>query len=255
MFSHAQYKIIALPKYFTEQNQWDKLVGLYKEFRLLSLQDSPRFFSSSYAKEIAFQKEVWEERLRNPLAVTFVAISAPPGLDGTLDSSDLEQLLSRDWLGNILLLGPIDDTGEKVSGAKSPWESLNSQKSETGGATTNLHYHINATFVVPSARGIKLGKALLEAALSLGDNTGIATGKNVRFSLVVDDDNPYARKVYRDAGFEDVQKEMFWQEPRGPEAETTKAKGDISLVQRTAVTMERWSHPNYSSMNPDKAHT
>jgi hypothetical protein len=52
-----------------------KYIDQYKTFRLLSLQLSPEAFASTYATEAAFNDDVWYERLSNPGANTFMAVS------------------------------------------------------------------------------------------------------------------------------------------------------------------------------------
>ena len=48
----------------------------YKAFRLLSLQTAPEMFGSTYEREVAFTDDMWLDRLKNPLATTFLAVQA-----------------------------------------------------------------------------------------------------------------------------------------------------------------------------------
>jgi hypothetical protein len=67
------FEIIQLPKDPDGIRDW---VEKYKAFRLYSLQTAPEAFGSTYAREIAFGDEVWNQRLTNPEAATFVALQS-----------------------------------------------------------------------------------------------------------------------------------------------------------------------------------
>jgi hypothetical protein len=66
-----KYSIIHVPH---DEVGIRKYLEDYKAFRLFSLKYAPEAFGSTYAREIAFEDNVWYERLWNPISNTFMAI-------------------------------------------------------------------------------------------------------------------------------------------------------------------------------------
>lgn len=71
MDADFKYSIIHVPH---DETGIRKYLEDYKAFRLFSLKYAPEAFGSTYAREIAFEDNVWYERLRNPISNTFMAI-------------------------------------------------------------------------------------------------------------------------------------------------------------------------------------
>jgi hypothetical protein len=73
--SAPQFNIVDLSQHGTVQ----PYIEPYKKLRLKSLRLNPEAFTSTYEDEALFAVDVWENRLKNPLASTIVAILADAG--------------------------------------------------------------------------------------------------------------------------------------------------------------------------------
>ncbi|KAF5675864.1 gnat family protein [Fusarium circinatum] len=196
-------KALTLPKSLPDPNQWDKLVGQYKEFRLLSLQLSPESFSSNYAREAAFTRDIWEARLSNPAASSIIIVSDPN--PGTTDAISL--ILNQPWLASLVLYGPL----EAKTAAKT-WEDL--QKFEPGSTyfgpiedEIESAYVLNAIYVHPSQRRKGLANKLIEYAKDVVVRHN--EGKKVMLVLLVNFNSVAAMKCYEKSGFEVVHDYWF----------------------------------------------
>lgn len=152
-----------------------------KAFRLLSLQTSPQFFGSTYAREIAFTDDIWYERLSNPKAITFIAVQ------------------SGHIVSTIAVLGPLPYGPHERSPLGNPWVTMDGDA--TVKIPTSSHWRINAMFTLPEARGQGTAKALIEAAKKFGTAQAEASGKDLVMSIVVDEDNVAAKSLYEKCGF------------------------------------------------------
>jgi len=77
-----------------------------------------------------------------------------------------------------------------------------SDEAETEASGKALHFHINGMFVDPSRRGAGIGIALLARALVWGDALAKHLGSYcIRYTMVVDQANVSAMKLYERAGF------------------------------------------------------
>lgn len=79
------YEIIQLHRDEESVRAW---VQRYKDFRLYALKTEPKAFGSTYAREAAFEDEVWHSRLSNLDAATFMAVEAGE-IVGTLTAMQL----------------------------------------------------------------------------------------------------------------------------------------------------------------------
>jgi ribosomal protein S18 acetylase RimI-like enzyme len=171
--SNPQFNIVDLSQHGTVESY----IEPYKKLRLKSLQLNPEAFTSTYENEALFTVDVWEGRLKNPLASTIVAIPADAGAQ-------------PDWVGTVTLLGPIS-SDPKVS------EGLDKQN--TGGTA---QYNIVALFTMPVVRRLGLGEILVHSATNLAKakeekrHTGA-----VRVDLIVDSRNLPAKCLYEKCGF------------------------------------------------------
>jgi len=80
------YEIVQLARDEEGSRVW---MQRYKELRLHALQSDPKAFGSSYEREVAFKDEEWLKRLRNPDAITLVALQEDGELIGTLTTMHL----------------------------------------------------------------------------------------------------------------------------------------------------------------------
>ncbi|KAF2761743.1 hypothetical protein EJ05DRAFT_472713 [Pseudovirgaria hyperparasitica] len=197
---------------------WKGLVLRQKEYRLGALQASPQCFASSYDREVAFEHDVWDTRLRNPLAETLVAVR-PGDKSGRL-ADQAEVILYQPWLGTIVLTGPMEGhnsvdplvKGNSVvaSAVDSPNETM--QDATAKGEDSVPHYQLNAIYVSPSDRGLGIGKLLIDAAIervvSKEQDAQIA-----RITLIVDYYNHAARRLYERCGFQVIRR-YFFDDPR-----------------------------------------
>ncbi|KAK3077236.1 hypothetical protein LTS18_010850 [Coniosporium uncinatum] len=199
--------IFEMPKSCDDARVWRILVPIQKEFRLRSVQLAPNNFGSTYEHELAFDDEMWASRLRNPLATTFVAVSADCDTNASRKSSSpssLESALCWEWIGRLILMGPKNEGSIHPTGSRSPWTGMaNSHEAETEASGKVLHFHVNGMFVDPSRRGAGIGIALLARALTWGDAFAKRSGSDhVRYTMVVDQVNVPAVRIYERAGFQ-----------------------------------------------------
>ncbi|KAF4334715.1 gnat family protein [Fusarium beomiforme] len=196
-------KAVTLPKCLSDTNQWEKLLERYKEFRLRSLQLSPESFSSNYAREAGFTKDLWENRLKNPSAFSTVIVSDPnPG-----SSDDLMLILNEPWLASLVLCGPLD-----AKTAANNWEERQSFEAESlyfGPVADDIEsaYIFNAVYVLPSERRKGLANKLIDYAKELAVKEN--SGKKVMLVLIVNFNSVAAMKCYEKSGFKVVHDYWF----------------------------------------------
>jgi ribosomal protein S18 acetylase RimI-like enzyme len=179
------FEIIQLSKDDETIRRW---VDKVKAFRLLSLQTSPEFFLSTYAREIAFTDDVWYERLSNPKAVTFIAVQS-------------DRIVS-----SIAVLGPLPYGPDELSPLGNPWVTMDGDA--TVKIPTTSHWRINGMFTLPEARGQGTAKALIEAAKKFGATQAEASGKDCVLSIAVEQDNVPAKALYQKCGFVTIKEEI-----------------------------------------------
>jgi ribosomal protein S18 acetylase RimI-like enzyme len=179
------FEIIQIPK---DDESIRRYVDQVKAFRLLSLQTSPESFLSTYAREIAFTDDVWYERLSNPKAVTFIAVQS-----GRIVSS-------------IAVIGPLPYGPDALSPLGNPWVTMDGDAAVKIPASS--HWRINGMFTLPEARGQGTAKALIEAAKKFGAAEAAASGKDLVFSIAVDEDNVPAKALYQSCGFVTIKEEI-----------------------------------------------
>ena len=189
------------------------IANKFREIRLKSLQIAPEAFASTYEGESRRGLEHTLERLRNPKATHFIALKESNQRHPSSErGSDIERLLDQEWLGLIVLLGPVEDTSESVSTEKDPFLNMAGSgkeesmiaDSEMRDSLTALHFHLNAVFVDPAARGMGLGGSLIDAAVQRARRETNKYHASLRVTISVYDKNKAARKIYEKAGFEVV---------------------------------------------------
>jgi GNAT superfamily N-acetyltransferase len=156
-----------------------KYLNAYKAFRLLSLQLSPEAFASTYAREVAFDDNVWYERLANPIANSFLAI----GQD--------DKILSMSTMVGPLSYGTLD-----LPPLGNPWTGQDGWE-----GSQPLHFRLNAIFTLPEARRKGISKALIDLSIKHTLGEARARNKAIIFSVIVDTDNLKAKALYESVGF------------------------------------------------------
>ncbi|OJD37775.1 gnat family [Diplodia corticola] len=158
--------VATLPKRYFDKPAWDHLVSRQKNFRLFSLSSAPEAFGSTYERELDVTWDTWESRLTNPQATTFVAVSRDPGT--AQNPVEFPQLLQHDWLGQLVLFRMYQEDRAKLSANASPWTALRDDE---------VHYHFNAMFVMPAARGQGIARKLIEHAIAGSTPSGAVRAK------------------------------------------------------------------------------
>ncbi|KAK2729833.1 GNAT family [Colletotrichum kahawae] len=253
-------KFIVLPKSHPSLAKFLQLSDRYKAFRLLSLRLSPESFGSTYAREVAFAPEKWLARLSNPLATTIVAVDdggitppspvqAPSSDDAdrilsieTADAaeSDFELALDAEWLASLTISGPLDMKTlathlhlEESFVDFGPAHKLDlgpaARKRDSDSDRPRRQFVVNGMYVLPIARGHSLGVQILECAKRYVAAEAKVSGERVRLLLIVDYDNPPARRTYEKCGFEVVHRYWFDDYREGREARTEAAVMVVDL--------------------------
>jgi ribosomal protein S18 acetylase RimI-like enzyme len=209
------YQIVTIPKLDARISQQDQLALAHKfrEFRLLALKTAPGAFASSYDDEVKRDLDHTFERLRHPKATQFVALASEASTpDKTVvREADIDELLSRDWLGFIVLIG-LDESQGSVSAKSDPLSQIAITSSEE--RVLELHndvmrFHLNGMFVSPSARRCGMGARLIEAALDAAKSRSGKSSRGFHCTIIVDEWNDAAIKLYERVGFAIVAKETY----------------------------------------------
>ncbi|KAK0638503.1 hypothetical protein B0T16DRAFT_226451 [Cercophora newfieldiana] len=153
--------------------------GVYRPFRLKMLKEAPNSFSSTLARETAFDEEVWERRFENPLALTFVALVP--------DQSHQSAMSVGKIVSALTLRGPFH---------------IPPHQGEDVNVSTDPYWEINAVYTDLEYRRMGIASAVLEEAvqhvISVQQKMGLR-----RFSLKVGVmmGNEEAKALYEKAGF------------------------------------------------------
>jgi GNAT superfamily N-acetyltransferase len=156
-----------------------KYLEEYKAFRLFSLQYAPEAFGSTYAREVAFEDDVWYQRLSNLIANTFLAIG------------EAGHLIGVSTINGPLAIGTLDMPPLGIpQTAHGGWDEA-----------SPLHFRLNAVFTMPEARRKGISKTLIETSIKYVMDEAQARNKDTIFSIIVDIRNLPARALYKSAGF------------------------------------------------------
>ena len=190
------YRIQLLPRLHHDPSVWTQIIERQKILRLQSLQLSPESFSSTYARETKFTEKDWEARLQNPLAFTFVAVG-PPG--ETAEGLGDDDLLNGVWVGMVVLIGPFIQVRSLAQNDLGREEKGKEQRP----VRPQYDYRIDGLIVLPQARRLGLGKALLMSAIDHADAFGRKNGAaEVNITLSVYSGNSNALVLYQKVGFQ-----------------------------------------------------
>ena len=207
------FRIVTLPKPRDRAAPDATTIALAKKFRelrLRSLKAAPDAFASTYEEESERGIEQTLDRMTNAKATQFIAVKKPPtespGFEG---HNDVERILKNEWLGLIVLLGPVEDNPADGTPKRDPFAKMTAGNRENkflnSGSVPSvpsvLHYHLNGMFVDPSTRGGGLGNALVDAALQWAEADVAKLNAGLRVTIIVYKHNVAARKLYEKAGF------------------------------------------------------
>ncbi|KAK5123061.1 hypothetical protein LTR85_003257 [Meristemomyces frigidus] len=241
------FAIVALPKLPESPEADDRAIALahkFRELRLQSLRLAPEAFASSYEVESQRGIDQTLQRLSNPKAVIFLAVSSGSAVSGH-DASEVshQQLVDADWVGFAGLLGPeTEQSSSSVTGRGDPWAratAVAGTATPAGPTSTSpevlaspvntLHYHIGGVYVSPSARGSGLGHAMIAAALARADAEAQRANTSMSCSVLVKPENVAARGLYEKAGFAVVGEETYVQQARALVAGESQPEEMVAL--------------------------
>jgi GNAT superfamily N-acetyltransferase len=186
--SHADmsFEIFQVPHDDESARTWQHR---YKDFRLFALKTAPEAFLSTYAREAAFEDDVWYTRLTNPEAFTFFAVQE-----------------SR-IVGSLTLIGPLPYFAEDHSPLANPWLPPDTEGTAPADTPTVSHWRVNGMFVLPEMRRQGTAKVIIEKSLDFGREKAACSGKLFVASVAVDDENTPAVKLYEKCGFVTIKSE------------------------------------------------
>lgn len=226
------FGFVTIPRSCDDTELWRRVVQKWTEFRLMSLQESPEAFASTFEREAAFTHDVWADRLVNPQATMLVALANSQHPDQR-EHAAVQALVDGNWMATTVLIQPANNTQTRLLSSSSPWLSITSDASiseEQQAASSSILFILNGVYVAPAYRGQGVGYATLHEAFYTGQ--AIASSRNVtqaHFQVRVDSDNTAAIQMYTKAGFRESSKEQL----KMPE----KVKNGVVLHERDATIL------------------
>jgi len=208
------YRIVTIPKFARDEtnNPPLALARRFRDFRLLALKTSPGAFASTYENESQRSIDHTLEHLRNTKATHLVALAAEDALNyDVVCEADTDVLFQYDWLGTVVLIGP-NEGSKSISANAEPLGQMATQSDQVADVKGQeaLHFHLNGMFVQPIARGSAMGRRLIEAALGKAREKCASSGvKGLHCTIIVDEWNNSARRLYARCGFEVVATEIY----------------------------------------------
>ncbi|MCJ1308050.1 hypothetical protein MMC25_001700 [Agyrium rufum] len=189
-------RLHTLPKQWSNREEFLDLVTKFRTFRLQCLQLAPDSFATTYAQEILYSQERWEERVKDPTVTVIVAITSHDRTNARSQEKAHDER-EVDWVGLIAVLEHDSEVriGDWVIG---------------NGKYTGYWYKLNALFVHPRARRTGLGKKLIQASLDCiakqAEGRGLA---KVKVVLLTDQINVAAVGLYEGFGFKVVDEHAY----------------------------------------------
>lgn len=160
--------------------------AIYRLVRLRALSESPREFSSTFARELAFTERKWRERLKNPDAICIIATSRE-SLDG--GTSQVDEIEAYDWNKPTQL----EASDLEYHGIVVCIRSYDDPKQA----------YLVSFWVSPASRRQGIGRRLVLEAVEWAKGH---SNQGLGFDFVVLDvqkDNIAARRLYESCGFAD----------------------------------------------------
>lgn len=241
MTSPPTFSVMELPKLHPgdrEKAPWMLLAERYRALRLRSLKVAPEAFASTYEVESQRGLDRTLDRLSNPKARHFVAVAGErAGQLGVPSDVNIEDICEREWVGMIVLIGPIEDSimanqdplKTAASGGEQSIETTSADDQRRRGCS--VEFVINGIFVELAVRGQGIGKALVDTALAQARSRGVGQGTDICVTVLVNEENQEAHKLYERAGFEVVGREFYRQESGGLSDEC-RAEERVALKMR-----------------------
>jgi ribosomal protein S18 acetylase RimI-like enzyme len=181
---------------------------LMRDVRLAALAEAPSAFGSAHAQEAAFTEEKWRSRI-GERSVTFFALEEPA------DTVLADTASAGTGLADTGLAGPVPaDTGLANTGpANAMPAGLAGVSVEDGEAD------LVSMWVRPSARGLGVGEALVEAAATWATAHGFGA-----LYLWVTESNGPARRLYERCEFTPTgERQPLPSDPTLPEMRMSRA--------------------------------
>jgi ribosomal protein S18 acetylase RimI-like enzyme len=252
-----EFTVIELPRSYdvTTLKLLPTLIDRSKSLRLESLQTNPEAFSSTYEREVQFTDSIWADRLKNPVARTYIAtdlrgVTVPladdsqvSGGDGAEEEVPFDVAASAPWVGSTVLVGPKIVAGQLPTSGTTMYELTRNESmiqgpdSVEGGVQSRL-YVINAVYVSPAGRGKGVGKILIEAAIRAAEEESVAaveangngeTLADCMCVMFVEKGNVAALRLYERCGFVKVTEDEYTA-LNGRKGVSIGMKRDIKLV-------------------------
>jgi ribosomal protein S18 acetylase RimI-like enzyme len=205
----SEPSVVLIPLPLSDEKILYKAGSRHREARLRALLTDPGTFASSHEQEQAWPMETWTDRIQNKQAKTFLLVERHTGYD------NLEALLDQPWFGCAILLGPKVKGAPDVRATEPPWFAflpphVPHESQDDSYPLPTLEYHLVGMFVLPEARGRKLGKKLVEDAVSAALAQGKTLGaESVKISVLVEINNHVALGLYTRMGFVTQKEEEF----------------------------------------------
>ncbi|KAJ5082525.1 hypothetical protein N7532_011568 [Penicillium argentinense] len=249
---HTSGLIVPVPQSARSQTDLDGIVNRYKDLRLLGLKVDPKAFSSIYEEESKFPYETWRSRVVNPIGRTFVALE-PDTREGikTENSEHLEtasidppvqQLLEKEWLGIVTLVGPVPFSEQSESATTvhaklhlafikdQTYQIPVSDSEEVDLKGVHAAYLLVGMFVLPKARRRGLAAQLVNTAIEHArcesrEKKAYKTG----ISVQVSPSNIAAQGLYERMGFHLSEKAIVLNSRRGGTEHVVGLEMEIDL--------------------------
>ncbi|KAM3072366.1 hypothetical protein ACMFMG_009175 [Clarireedia jacksonii] len=202
------FGVLVVPHCCDDADSWDLLIEKSKKFRLDALRESPEAFSSTYEREVSFEKDVWAGRLANVQVTMLVFVKDLDRHNISNDTGKVQTLLENEWLAMTVLHEVEELVFANVPASNSLWHKTNGdQQSLSRG---NMTFVLNGVYVAPDYRGRCAGSAALEHVFEVGQVMTAERGlPEVQFKVLVDAANDAASKLYKKVGFQEVRREQL----------------------------------------------
>ncbi|KAJ5578215.1 uncharacterized protein N7459_007179 [Penicillium hispanicum] len=245
-------EVVLIPTDFPSTAHLDGVVERYKGIRLHGLLADPQSFTTKYEDEASLPYDTWRSRIQNPAGKTFVSVveaetpsqdehAVTASTEPDVSTDALKQLLGKEWVGIVTLLGPGPFSPQIVDGRPvptQPWDVFIKEKkyqiplvSETRDLRgTHLVYLVVGVFVSPRVRRKGHGRRLLEAAIqAVRTEAKALAASHATITVQVAPGNDKAQRMYESVGFEVGDSAMPILGRRGEESLVVSLAMDVDL--------------------------